>query len=392
MAWRIGDLFYSGADGSGAAYVRNMRWVSLVVGFVVASALCATAGAESRSNTIVVVDPSMAPEKLSVVTISLTTALAEIHPDDQIAVIAAGTTATTPVPMQRVGDGKQLTAALDKVRWAKRGNVRGGLRAAASLVAKLPKESRRVDTRVLVITDAETLPDVEKQVAALSGVGVRVSALSYQGSNRLALGRLTALGGEGLVAGTKEDVVDAVIGETSLGANGKPVAMVLLIDRSASTQGSRLEAAKEAARVTVEILAPTDSIAVIAFDTEAREVVPMQRANNKMRISTDISKLTSGGGTSFYPALQAASDALSGLGRVHKHVVLVTDGESPADGIADLVAAMHAAHIVVSAVGLQGADRALLTTIADQGGGRLYMVEDLASLPKIFMRETRTSH
>ena len=44
--------------------------------------------------------------------------------------------------------------------------------------------------------------------------------------------------------------------------------------------------------------------------------------------------------------------------------------------------------ITVSAVGVPGADRALLDVIADRGSGRLYMVEDLGALPKIFLRET----
>jgi hypothetical protein len=38
---------------------------------------------------------------------------------------------------------------------------------------------------------------------------------------------------------------------------------------------------------------------------------------------------------------------------------------------------------------VQGADRNLLSMIADAGEGRLYMVEDIGALPKIFMQETQ---
>lgn len=42
-------------------------------------------------------------------------------------------------------------------------------------------------------------------------------------------------------------------------------------------------------------------------------------------------------------------------------------------------------------VGITRADRNLLSQIADAGGGRFYMVEDLGTLPKIFMTEVRES-
>src|SRR6185436_5762491 len=64
-------------------------------------------------------------------------------------------------------------------------------------------------------------------------------------------------------------------------------------------------------------------------------------------------------------------------------------GEAPHDGIMELVSDMRASRITVSAVGVQGADRGLLSMIADAGEGRLYMVEDIGALPKIFMKETQ---
>jgi Mg-chelatase subunit ChlD len=165
-------------------------------------------------------------------------------------------------------------------------------------------------------------------------------------------------------------------------------AVVLVLDRSASMQGERLEAAKESARAVGEILNPRDRICVIAFDTEASVVVRLQRASNRVRISTDIARIQTGGGTDIFKGLHAAFTQLKGAGNSNKHVIVLTDGEAPADGIADLVSDMRAAGITVSAVGIQGADKNLLTLIADHGDGRLYMVDDLGALPKIFKRET----
>lgn len=167
------------------------------------------------------------------------------------------------------------------------------------------------------------------------------------------------------------------------------VAVVLVIDRSGSMQGPKLEAAKESARATAEVLAPNDYISVVAFDSEASTFVRPTRAANKMRISNDIARLQSGGGTNIFPGLKEGFEILQGINAKVKHIILLTDGEAPSDGIAELVQDMRASRITVSCVGVQGAERSLLSMIADTGDGRLYMVEDIGALPKIFMKETQ---
>lgn len=169
------------------------------------------------------------------------------------------------------------------------------------------------------------------------------------------------------------------------------IALMLVIDKSGSMQGQRIESAKESARATAEVLSPNDVLGVIAFDSEATVYVKPQRASNRMRISADISRLQPGGGTNIYPGLREAFELLQGINAKVKHVIVLSDGEAPYDGIVDLVTDMRAARITVSCVGVSGADRNLLSLIADNGDGRLYMVEDLSSLPRIFMKETTES-
>jgi Ca-activated chloride channel homolog len=166
------------------------------------------------------------------------------------------------------------------------------------------------------------------------------------------------------------------------------IAIVLVIDRSGSMSGQKMEAAKESARATAEVLAPRDLISVVAFDNQPTVIVRLQRASNRMRISTDISRLQAGGGTNVLPALQEAYQILQGANAKVKHVIVLSDGQAPYDGIADLCQEMRGARITVSAVGIGDADRNLLTMIADNGEGRLYMTDDLANLPRIFMKET----
>ncbi len=167
------------------------------------------------------------------------------------------------------------------------------------------------------------------------------------------------------------------------------IALVLVLDRSGSMQGQKLEAAKESARATAEVLSPQDFIAVVAFDSEATTYVQPQRASNRVRISNEIARLQAGGGTNILPGLVMANDILSNINAKVKHVILMTDGEAPTDGLAERVQEMKSQRITTSCVGVQGADANMLRMIAENGDGRLYMVEDIGALPKIFMKETQ---
>jgi Mg-chelatase subunit ChlD len=167
------------------------------------------------------------------------------------------------------------------------------------------------------------------------------------------------------------------------------VAMALVIDRSGSMTGLPLEMAKQAAKATADTLAADDLLEVIAFDSQPTRVVRLTPAKHRARIQSDIARIQAGGGTEIFPALDAAYQALSSVRAKKKHVILLTDGQAPQNGIRDLVQAMSAENITVSSVGLgNGVDENLLRMIADVGQGRFYKVADPQSLPRIFTRET----
>jgi uncharacterized membrane protein len=167
------------------------------------------------------------------------------------------------------------------------------------------------------------------------------------------------------------------------------VAMVLVLDRSGSMSGLPIEMAKAAAKATADTLASDDLIEVIAFDSAPTRVVRMTPAKHRARIQGDISRIQAGGGTEIFSALDAAYQTLTVTRARRKHVILLTDGQAPHNGIRDLVQAMAAEGITASAVGLgSGIDEQLLRLISDGGGGRLYKVADPQSLPRVFTRET----
>lgn len=167
------------------------------------------------------------------------------------------------------------------------------------------------------------------------------------------------------------------------------VALVLAIDRSGSMTGLPIEMSKAACKATVSTLQGDDLIEVIAFDSEPTRFVKMQPARYRSRIQNELLRIQPGGGTEIFPALDMAYQDISAVQARKKHVILLTDGRAPTQGLRDLVQAMVAEAITVTTVGLgDGADGDLLRALADAGGGRYHAVPDPNSLPKIFTRET----
>ncbi len=168
--------------------------------------------------------------------------------------------------------------------------------------------------------------------------------------------------------------------------------MVLVIDKSGSMSGVKIELAKEAAKAAAELLDARDQLGVLAFDGQPRWVCEMHSAADQGYILDRISSLQAGGGTDMGPALASAYSALEMLVSTLKHVIVMTDGHSSPANFYDLVSAMRGSGMTVSSVGVgDGADQELLSRIADWGEGRYYFTSDPLTIPQIFARETMTA-
>ncbi len=168
--------------------------------------------------------------------------------------------------------------------------------------------------------------------------------------------------------------------------------MILVIDKSGSMDGDRIEMAKSAARAAVELLGRRDQAAVLAFDGETYVISDMQPASNALKISDEISRIEAGGGTSMYPAMEMSFDMLMTTSAKLKHVILLTDGISTAGDFEGMAQQMSSAKITVSTVAVgDGSDTELLEQIARVGKGRYYFTSDPAQVPQIFAKETVTA-
>ena len=88
------------------------------------------------------------------------------------------------------------------------------------------------------------------------------------------------------------------------------LAMMLVIDKSGSMGGEKIEMAKEAARAAVELLGPSDKVGVLAFEGENFWVSELHPCTDKGFVLDRIAGLEAGGGTVMAPAMEEAYETL----------------------------------------------------------------------------------
>lgn len=170
------------------------------------------------------------------------------------------------------------------------------------------------------------------------------------------------------------------------------VALMLLIDRSGSMVGEKIQLAREAAIAACEALRDEDLVSVIAFDTEPHWVFQERvlKAGKREYIADLISRVRPGGGTDIYPALRAARQVMRAIDAQVKHVVLLSDGYTPLADFQALVTSMADDKITVTTVAVgEEFDSKLMSSISTWGKGRFYFTHDFKEVPQIFVDEAR---
>ncbi|MEH7122886.1 VWA domain-containing protein [Bacillus sp. JJ1773] len=165
--------------------------------------------------------------------------------------------------------------------------------------------------------------------------------------------------------------------------------LMIVMDRSGSMAGSKLELAKEAAARSVELLREEDTLGFIAFDDRPWVIVETKPLKDKKKAADQIRSVTPGGGTEIYSSLELAFQELEDLKLQRKHIILLTDGQAPGGDYEGLIERGKEKNITLSTVALgSDADRGLLEDLANMGSGRFYDVTDSSVIPSILSRET----
>jgi Ca-activated chloride channel homolog len=168
-------------------------------------------------------------------------------------------------------------------------------------------------------------------------------------------------------------------------------ALVLIIDKSGSMSGRKIEMVKQAAMGAVDALGAKDYVAVLAFDGATYTVSDFHKATDKKEILKSISGITADGGTDMYPPMAKAYEMLKDAPASLKHCIVLTDGESQGGDFGGIARSMAEKRITVSTVGVgRDVNGPLLRDIANIGKGTFYEVDSPDLLPQIFIKETAT--
>jgi Ca-activated chloride channel family protein len=205
-------------------------------------------------------------------------------------------------------------------------------------------------------------------------------------------GGLLIIGGEHNVYAENKKTEDAL--DKAMPAKLAPprspegTAVVLIIDKSSSMEGKKIELARLAALGVVDNLRPIDMVGVLIFDNSFQWAVPIRRAEDKTLIKRLISGITPDGGTQIAPALSEAYHKVMPSKATFKHIVLLTDGISEEGDSLELSKDAEQQHVTISTVGLgQDVNRAYLEKIANLAGGKSYFLNEPAGLEQILLRD-----
>lgn len=159
-----------------------------------------------------------------------------------------------------------------------------------------------------------------------------------------------------------------------------PLNLCLILDHSGSMGGRPLEMVKQAAGRLVDRLSPGDRLSVVAFDHQAKVILPNQLVADPASIKRQIDKLRSAGGTAIDEGIKLGIEELGkGKKETVSQAFLLTDGENEhGDNNRCLKLAKLAVEYNMTLNSLGFGDNwnaNILEKIADAGGGNLAHIQ-----------------
>jgi Ca-activated chloride channel homolog len=175
-----------------------------------------------------------------------------------------------------------------------------------------------------------------------------------------------------------------------------PVNLALVVDRSGSMDGAKMQDAKRAAVALVRQLQPGDRLALVHYGSDVTVAPSVEiNADTRAGLLRLIDGIQVNGSTNISGGLSAGATAVSLYAKEYRvtRVILLSDGQ-PTDGVTSTsglaaeVTRMREQGITVSALGVgTGFNDSLMRAMAEAGGGFSGFISDSSELASIFTRE-----
>lgn len=187
-----------------------------------------------------------------------------------------------------------------------------------------------------------------------------------------------------------------------------PLNICLVLDRSTSMQGEKMDIVKATTAQLIRVIQPQDIFGVVAFSDRAEVLIPCGYQADRSKMDARIQMMQHGGATEIFKGLQAGFDEVchnAEPGRVN-HIILLTDGHTYGDEPACLALADEAAKrgIGISGLGIgqEWNDAFLDDVAAHTGGSSAYvsrpqdiqhlLIEKFSALARIFAEDVRLDY
>jgi len=183
-------------------------------------------------------------------------------------------------------------------------------------------------------------------------------------------------------------LIDIAAAKTISKAQRLPLNLCLVIDRSTSMQGPRLDQVKLAAHQLIDSLSESDSLAIVSFSDRAEVVWPNQSVGDTIRAKARVSTVQASGGTEILQGLKLGMEEMDKRRRTQSvnHLILLTDGQTYGDEDKCLTLADEARqrNIGISAMGIgEDWNDRLLDAIAQRSGGASHYIASAGDVTAI---------
>ena len=158
-----------------------------------------------------------------------------------------------------------------------------------------------------------------------------------------------------------------------------PLNLCIVIDRSSSMRGDRLDHVRAATRAILEKLSDDDMVSIVTFSDTAEVIFPVQHTSSKAEMLSVLNSINAAGGTEMLSGLRYGFNQMERvpLETHNNHLLLLTDGHTYGDENAciDLVHSAADKGIDFSAFGIgsEWNDRFLDNLVSYSGGQSIFV-------------------